>query len=279
MYERDTKSISSPETPSFQAFHSAAVLINLSTTPSPLRSRKHLSNLATDGTRDGERRVDVGEEAGGVVLNALDLEAEAGVDAGGHVLDAGDEAVLGALDAADGAADALADGLRVGEGDARRAGLALGSLVDVRRGRGRGLVVAAEVVERDVVADHVLVAVEAELVQAGGAGETAGVGVGGVDDLVGGGLDLVGGGELEGALLRDWEECVSIVVLEVDWGCWWENSPSSCLLPHFWPQCWPQMGVAMAEAAMDAATARENFILTDMWCWCCWSTKRLVGFG
>jgi hypothetical protein len=40
--------------------------------------------------------------------------------------------------------------------------------------------------------------------------------------------------------------------------------PSSLLLPHFSPQCLPQMGVAMVEAAMEAAMARVNFMLIDL---------------
>lgn len=57
--------------------------------------------------------------------------------------------------------------------------------------------------EGDVVADDVLFAVDAELVDAVGALEAAGVGVVGIDDLVRSGLNLVGGGEVEGRLLGD----------------------------------------------------------------------------
>jgi hypothetical protein len=147
--------------------------------------------------------VDISEEAGGVVLDLLDVEAKALVLASGGVLDTSDKAVLGASDAADAASDTRADLHGVGEGDARGTGLALDGLVDVRGGDGGGLVVALEAGEGDVVADDVLLAVNAELVDALGALEAAGVGVVGVDDLVGSGLDLVGRGEVEGTLLGD----------------------------------------------------------------------------
>lgn len=45
-----------------------------------------------------------------------------------------------------------------------------------------------------------------------------------------------------------------------------DNLPSSLLLPHFSPQSFPKMGEAMEEAAMEAAMARENFIVAG-WCW------------
>lgn len=161
-----------------------------------LHQIENLSNLATDSARNGLRRVNVSEESLRVLLDLADVEAEALVDAV-VVLNTGDEAILAAVDAADAAALVVADGLRVGEGDARGAGLAAGGLVDVRGGVGGRLVVAAEVVEGDVVADGVGVGVQAELVQAAGALEAAGEGVVGVDDLFGDGLDLVGGGELD----------------------------------------------------------------------------------
>lgn len=167
----------------------------------------HLCELATDGTGNSLGRVNISEEARGVVLDLLDVEAKALVLAGGGVLNPSDEAVLGAGDAADAATNTGADFHGVGEGDARRTGLALDGLVNVGGGGGEGLVVALEAGEGDVVADDVLFAVDAELVDALGTLEAAGVGVVGVDDLVGSGLDLVGGGEVEGTLLGDWESC------------------------------------------------------------------------
>lgn len=151
--------------------------------------------------------MNISEEALGVVLDLLDVEAKALVLTSSGVLNTSDKAILGASDAADAAADTRADLHRVGEGDARWAGLALDGFVNVGGGDGGGLVVALEAGEGDVVADDVLFAVDAELVDAVGALETAGVGVVGVDDLVGSGLDLVGGGEVEGRLLGDWEGC------------------------------------------------------------------------
>lgn len=88
--------------------------------------------------------------------------------------------------------------LRIRERDARRTGLALRSLVDVRGRERGGLVLALEIVEGDVVADCVLVGVEAEEVEAFGAGEAAGGGVVGIDDLVWGSENGEGGGEVEG---------------------------------------------------------------------------------
>jgi hypothetical protein len=163
----------------------------------------HLCELATDGTRNSLGRVDISEEALGVVLDLLNIEPEPVVLAGSRAVSAGNETVLGALNAADAATNTIGDLDGVGESDARRAGFAFDGFVDVRGGGGRGLVVALEAGEGDVVADHVLFAVEAELVQAFGAFEAAGVGVVGVDDLVRGRDHFVGGGEGEGRLLGD----------------------------------------------------------------------------
>ena len=163
----------------------------------------HLCKLTTDGTRNSLGRVDISEEALGVVLNLLDVEAKALVLAGGGVLNTSDETVLGASDAADAATDARADLHGVGESDARRAGLALNSLVDVGGGDGGGLVVALKAGEGDVVADDILFAVDAELIDAVCTLEAASVGVVGVDDLLGDGDHFVGGGEVEGRGLGD----------------------------------------------------------------------------
>lgn len=80
----------------------------------------------------------------------------------------------------------------------RRSGFALLTLVDVGGRQGRGLVVALEADEGDVVADDVLPGVDAVAVVADGALEAAGEGVVAVDDLVGGRDHVVGRGELEG---------------------------------------------------------------------------------
>jgi hypothetical protein len=176
-------------------------------------SSDNLLDLATDGTRHGLGGVHVSEEARGVLLNLLDVEAEAVVLASGSVDNTGNETVLGAGDAADAAAGVLAVGDRhgVGEGDARGSGLALHSLVDVGGRDGRRLVLALEAGDGDVVADDVLLGVDAELVQAAGALEAAGEGVVGVDDLLGEGDHFVGGGENEGRGLGDWKMLVSLM--------------------------------------------------------------------
>lgn len=70
--------------------------------------------------------------------------------------------------------------------------------MDVRGRERGGLVLALEIVEGDVVADCVLVGVEAEEVEAFGAGEAAGGGVVGIDDLVWSSENGEGGGEVEG---------------------------------------------------------------------------------
>ena len=60
------------------------------------------------------------------------------------------------------------------------------------RGRdGRRVIIAAEASERNVVADNVLIAVDAIVIVALGADETAGVLVSGIDDLVGSGDNAV----------------------------------------------------------------------------------------
>lgn len=167
----------------------------------------HLCKLATDGAGNSLGRVNISEEALRVILDLLDVKAKALVLTSSGVLNTSDETALGTSDAADAATDTRADLDGVGEGDARGAGLSLDGFVDVRGADGRGLVLALEAGEGDVVADDVLFAVDAELVDAIGALEAASVGVVGVDDLVGGGFDLVGGGEVEGRLFGDWEGC------------------------------------------------------------------------
>jgi hypothetical protein len=157
--------------------------------------------------------VDISEEASGVLLDLLDVEAEAIVLASGSVDNTGDETVLGADEAADAAAGVFAVGDRhgVGEGKARGSGLALDGLVDVGGRDGGRLVLALEASEGDVVADGVLLAVDAELVKTASALEATGEGVVGVDDLLGDGDHFVGGGEDEGRGLGDWKVLVSLI--------------------------------------------------------------------
>jgi hypothetical protein len=80
----------------------------------------------------------------------------------------------------------------------RRSGLALGSLVDVSGRVGGRLVVSTESVESDVVANNVLVGVDAEFEEALTSLETASELVVGVHDLVRGGNNLPGRSEGEG---------------------------------------------------------------------------------
>lgn len=70
--------------------------------------------------------------------------------------------------------------------------------MDVGGCQGRRLVLALEVHQGDVVADDILLGVNAVVEVADGAGQTAGGGVVAVDDLVGGSDDVVGCGEVEG---------------------------------------------------------------------------------
>ena len=146
----------------------------------------------------------ISEEALGVILDLLDIEPKARILTSSRDSNTSNKPVLGTSDAANTASNAGADLHGVRESNTGRTGFAFGGFVEVRGGDGGGLVVALEAGEGDVVADDVLFAVEAELVQAVGAFEAAGVGVVGVDDLVRGGFDFVGGGEVEGALHGDW---------------------------------------------------------------------------
>lgn len=149
--------------------------------------------------------MDIGEEASRVLFNLFDVEAEAGVLTSGGVLNTGDEPILGACEAADAASGVLAVGHRhgVGESEARGSGLAPDSLVDVSGRDGGRLVLALEAGNGDVVADDVLLAVDAEPVDTAGALEAAGEGIVGVNDLFRDGDHLVGGGEVEGRGLGD----------------------------------------------------------------------------
>lgn len=72
--------------------------------------------------------------------------------------------------------------------------------MDVRSTRGRRLVVAREAVNGDVVADDVLVRVNAEVEHASASLKATSELVLGVYHLVGAGYDIVGRGELKGAI-------------------------------------------------------------------------------
>lgn len=82
----------------------------------------------------------------------------------------------------------------------RRARHAKAGLVNVGGTRGRRLVVAREAIDGDVVADDVLVCVNAEVEHASATLEATSELVLGVYHLVGAGNDIVGGGELEGTI-------------------------------------------------------------------------------
>ena len=154
----------------------------------------------------------VGEELGRVLLDLSDREADTSVLA---VSD--DTSAEGSLEAADSVAALLVtDGVREGNtslelacvsshaslaiyGDLpRRSGLALGSLVDVSGSVGGRLVVSTEAVEGDVVADDILVGVDAELEETLASLESASELVVGVDNLVRSSMDFPSGSESEG---------------------------------------------------------------------------------
>lgn len=68
--------------------------------------------------------------------------------------------------------------------------------MDMRGRRSRAVEFTLEVVQRDVVADHVLCRINAEVESSGGACEAAG-GFGAVDDFFGDGVDGLHRGEVE----------------------------------------------------------------------------------
>jgi len=105
--------------------------------------------------------------------------------------------------------------LRVGERDSGWSTSTARGLVDVgRRSRG-GVEFALEVVQRDVVTDHVGRAVDAEVEGAGCAGETTGW-LGAVDDFFRNGVNEVRGGESEQLLGIDSVRCDSVFTGQVD---------------------------------------------------------------
>ena len=107
----------------------------------------------------------IGEEGRRVVFDLLHLEA------GGSVLAVGNDTGLERTHHAPNADPLLAvsDRNRVGESEAWRARLALGCLMNVGGGISRRLVVTPEVLEDDVPADVILLAVNAILIKALGA--------------------------------------------------------------------------------------------------------------
>lgn len=107
----------------------------------------------------------IGEEGRRVVLDLLHGEA------GGSVLAVGHDAGLVRTHHAANADPLLAvsDRHRVGEREARGTGLALRCLVNVGGGVSRRLVFTAEVLENDVPANVILLAVDAVLIKALGA--------------------------------------------------------------------------------------------------------------
>lgn len=159
--------------------------------------------LATDGTWDGvdalggihEVGVHIGEESLRVGLDLSNAEASTSVDVNtSGVVD--DTSLEWTSQAADRHAVVLAsDWLWVREGESWWASSATGSLVDVSGGVGWRLVLSADVVETDVVADGVELAVDTEVVEADGAWETTSWLVVHADNLAWNSLDAVGAGE------------------------------------------------------------------------------------
>ena len=161
------------------------------------RSLFHLvlpAQLATHGTRHGERRVNISIVRLGVLLNLPNMEPISLIrttsSLNTRLKRASQAPKANAL-------IAIARSDRVGERQTRRASIARNVIVDVGGGDGGRLVVAFEAVEGDVVADGVVVGVDAEVEVGPRAGQAAGEGAGGVDDFVGGALEGVGRGELE----------------------------------------------------------------------------------
>ncbi|KAH0405537.1 hypothetical protein KCU89_g145, partial [Aureobasidium melanogenum] len=151
-----------------------------------------LAELSANSSGDGQSRMSVSKESSGVLLDLADVEIVS------SVLSVGQQASLGrTLLAANTAADTIADFDGVRESDSRGTGNTLGSLVNVCGDCGGRLVLAMEVVELNVVADEVQLAVDPNLEETRGTGEITS-GSCSVDDLVGGGLDFVVRGEFGG---------------------------------------------------------------------------------
>lgn len=151
-----------------------------------------LADLATDGTWYSDLSVHISHEGVWVHLNCADVEILASVNTVG-VRDTSRER---SHEAALGDAFVVANVGWVRESEAWWARRALSCLVDVGSGRGRrGVICVAKAGQDDFVADEVFFRIEGEVVEAFGAGLTAGWG-GTVDDLVRSGDYMEGRGEL-----------------------------------------------------------------------------------
>jgi len=119
---------------------------------------KHLSELSANSSRNSQARVSISEETAGVLFDLADVESVSGI------LSVGQQASLeGTLLAANAAANTIANINGVGESNSGRTGSTLGSLVNVCGGCGGRLVLAAEAVDLNVVADQVQLAVDTDL--------------------------------------------------------------------------------------------------------------------
>lgn len=152
----------------------------------------------------------VGEELLGVLLDLFESEAYTSVLA---VLDhTGAEWALETADSV--AALLVADG--VGEGDTWRSRLALDSLVDVGGSVGGRLVVTSEAIQGDVVADDILVRVDAKLEEALAALQSASVLVVCINNLIRGSKNFPDRSESErDATLRLKETKDALLMLHV----------------------------------------------------------------
>lgn len=153
--------------------------------------------LTPDSSRNSKTGVHVGEEALRVVFNLRYHESCTGIDAiHNH---AGRERPSEAAQA-DPLVWVSRHYLRVRERETGRSGETFASLVNMGGRLRRALVLAAEAVEGDVVANDVLIAVDAVVVEADGAWQTASADVVGVNDLARSCDNAVVGGELKGVV-------------------------------------------------------------------------------
>jgi hypothetical protein len=125
---------------------------------------QHLSKLSAHRTRQCQTRVRVRHERSGIRLDHADMEAFAGVLAINH--DTSDERTLQTSNTV-AHRSVRADRFGVGKRDPRWSGSATSSFVNMRRCGSWGFEIALEVLERDVVADHVHGGVDTEVEGAG----------------------------------------------------------------------------------------------------------------